>query len=236
MACGRRGAPETRTEPTARTLSDPTAAIARLTVTPAQRPSPSPTPAPDPLCLVTRERGIAATYVPADLAAIPPALCVRPGVQMRRESGEALVSLLKSSSDEGQPLLVLSGYRSYEEQQQVLAGEIRTYGEAQARRQVAPPGHSEHQLGLAADVASKRKPNDLDQSFGQDPEGIWLAANCARFGFLISYPSGKEPITGYVYEPWHIRYVGVRLARDILISGQTLTEYFLSHGLADCRL
>ena len=84
------------------------------------------------------------------------------------------------------------------------------------------------------DVSVPRKPFVLDQSFGGEPEGRWLAANAHRFGFVISYPAGKEAITGYIYEPWHIRYVGVPLAEQIVASGLTLTEYLPQHGMAGC--
>jgi D-alanyl-D-alanine carboxypeptidase len=221
-ACGRDG-------------GDRTVAIARLTPTPSPvRATASPTPAPPQLCLVTRERSVPASYVPPDLVVLPADQSVRPGVQLRREAAQALLQLLAAAREAGVPMLALSGYRSYSHQAQVLEDEIRAYGEAQARRQVAEPGHSEHQLGVAVDVTTARKPFDLDQTFGGEPEGIWLAANAARFGFVISYPLGKEAITGYVYEPWHIRYVGVPLAQQVLISGQTLTEFLSARGMADC--
>lgn len=225
-ACGGDPAPITQAQ-----QQQPAAAIS-ITRAPAT-PSPSPTPPPQ-LCLVTRERGVPATYVPSDLEPLPLDQSVAAGIRLRREAAQALLQLLGAAREAGHHLLVISGYRSYEEQQRVLEQEIRAYGAERARRQVAPPGHSEHQLGVAADVAPRRNPYDLDQSFGGEPEGQWLAAHSARFGFLISYPAGKETITGYIYEPWHIRYVGVPLAQQILVSGQTLTEYLPAHGMDGC--
>jgi D-alanyl-D-alanine carboxypeptidase len=101
---------------------------------------------------------------------------------------------------------------------------------------VADPCHSEHQLGVAVDVAAARDPTNLEQSFGDTPEGRWLAANAPAYGFVISYPKGKEAVTGYVYEPWHVRYVGLPLAQQIVASGQTLTEYLPAHGPAACTI
>lgn len=208
-----------------------TVSIERITPTPTR----TPTPPPPQICLVTRQRGVSPTYVPPDLMPVPPARAVSQArVLMRKEALDALLRLFDAAQEEGHILLALSGYRSYEEQVEVLRQEIRTYGEAQARRQVAEPGHSEHQLGDAMDVAIPRKPYALDQGFGGEPEGQWLAANAARFGFVISYPLGKEQITGYIYEPWHIRYVGTPLAERMVASGLTLTEYLPQNGMAGC--
>jgi zinc D-Ala-D-Ala carboxypeptidase len=205
--------------------------IERITAT----RTPTPTPPPPQLCLVTRQRGVSPGYVPADLMAVPPGQAVsRSQVLMRKDALDALLRMFDAAREEGHILLALSGYRSYEDQVEVLRQEIRAFGEAQARRQVAEPGHSEHQLGDAMDVTIPRKPYALDQGFGGEPEGQWLATNAARFGFVISYPLGKEHITGYIYEPWHIRYVGTPLAERIVASGLTLTEYLPQHGMAGC--
>lgn len=202
--------------------------IRRVTRTPA----PSPTPPPPQLCLVTREHGVGETYVPPDLVTLPAESSI--GVQqMRQEAAGALLQLLDAARAEGLRLVAVSGYRSYQDQAATLQREIRNFGEAQARRQVAAPGHSEHQLGLAVDVTTARNP-DLAEAFGNEPEGRWLAANAARFGFVISYPAGKEAITGYIYEPWHIRYVGTAIAQQVIASGLTLTEFLPARGMAGC--
>lgn len=188
------------------------------------------------LCLVDRDRSIPATYVPPDLVTLPQGPTVGPAVLMRRVPAEAIVQLLDGAQAQRIYLTAISGFRSYELQQQTLAQEIRQYGDQKAHSEVADPGHSEHQLGVALDVAASRDPTNLDQTFGDTPEGRWLTANAPVYGFVISYPKGKEAITGYAYEPWHIRYVGAPLAQQIVASGQTLTEYLPSHGLADCTV
>jgi D-alanyl-D-alanine carboxypeptidase len=210
--------------------SDGSVEIARV----APPPTPFPGPPPPRLCLVTRERGVTAAYVPDDLTTIPAEWSFSPGVQLRAEPAAALLRLFQTARLDGFELIAVSGYRSFQTQATTLLEEIRTYGETQARRQVAEPGHSEHQLGIAMDVTSRRDPGLLEASFGKTPEGQWLAANAPRFGFVVSYPEGKEQITGYIYEPWHIRYVGVQLAQEIARSGMTVTEFLPKRGLDGC--
>lgn len=172
--------------------------------------------------------------MPPDLITLPRAVIVERPVQLRQEAAQALLEMISTAQSEaGLRLLALSGYRSYQEQERVLTELIGLLGEPAARRQAAPPGHSEHQLGLAVDVVSPRRTAELEPVFGTEPEGLWVAANAARFGYVISYPAGKEAITGYVYEPWHIRHVGVAVAQKVVASGKTLTEYLPTNGMAD---
>src|SRR5690606_29333728 len=93
-------------------------------------------------------------------------------------------------------------------------------------RYSAYPGTSEHQTGLAMDVSTPNIDNALEAGLGDRVEGIWLRGHCAEFGFIIRYPQGKESITGYAYEPWHLRYVGVDIATTVMSEGITLEEYF----------
>ena len=93
------------------------------------------------------------------------------------------------------------------------------YGWEQADSFSARPGYSEHQTGLTIDC------NTIDDAFGDTPEAAWLAQHCADYGFIIRFPQGKENITGYQYEPWHIRYVGADVAKEIQKYGLTLEEY-----------
>ena len=130
----------------------------------------------------------------------------------------AFNKLVSAASADGHTITNISGFRSYATQQRVYNNWVNTYGTAGADRISARPGHSEHQSGMAIDV------NSLDESFGQTATGKWLAANAHKYGFIIRYPQGKEHITGYSYEPWHIRYVG-DIAEDIYNSGLTLEEY-----------
>ncbi len=135
------------------------------------------------------------------------------------EALDAFTALVSAAAEDGIEIEFLSGYRSYGYQKSVHDNWIDKYGEAEADRVSARAGHSEHQLGLAIDV------NELVLEFAEKPEGIWLKENCAKFGFIIRYPRGSEPITGYIYEPWHIRYLGEELAAEVTESGLTLEEY-----------
>lgn len=127
-----------------------------------------------------------------------------------------------AASNDGISLEIISGFRSYDDQDWIYNNYVDRDGREAADRYSARPGHSEHQTGLAADI------NSLYQSWGETAEGIWLNTHCADYGFIIRYPQGKESITGYMYEPWHIRYVGKDLAQKLYNNGDwiTLEEYF----------
>lgn len=127
---------------------------------------------------------------------------------------------------EGLYIDIGSGYRSYEYQEGVIERNIEAYGEEETARSVAPAGHSEHQTGLAIDIINDQPEHNIVESFKNTPEGQWLADNSYRFGFILRYPEGKEDVTGYMYEPWHFRYVGEETAARVFDSGLTLEEYF----------
>ena len=104
-------------------------------------------------------------------------------------------------------------------------------GQALADTYSARPGHSEHQTGLAVDVGAISNPScDLETCFGETIEGKWVAANAQNYGFIIRYPNGKDAITGYQYEPWHLRYVGIDAAVAIYNSGLTMDQYYGIEG------
>jgi D-alanyl-D-alanine carboxypeptidase len=143
----------------------------------------------------------------------------------------ALASLFSGAKAASLTLMLSSGYRSYSYQVGVYNGIVRSQGQAAADKQSARPGYSEHQTGLAADVAPRSGRCDLSQCFGATSEGSWLAANAYKYGFIIRYPSNKESVTGYEYEPWHIRYVGVELSTEMHNRGiETLEEFFRVAG------
>jgi LAS superfamily LD-carboxypeptidase LdcB len=125
-----------------------------------------------------------------------------------------------AANEQGLSIYVVSGYRSYSTQDGLYNRYVAEDGRAAADTYSARPGHSEHQTGLAIDV------NSLSYSFANTAEGQWLAANAHRFGFIIRYPENKQSVTGYMYEPWHIRYLGKTLAQKVYESGLCLEEYF----------
>lgn len=134
----------------------------------------------------------------------------------------AFNNMKNDAAKEGITLNIISGYRSYSNQKRIYNNYVNKDGKAKADTYSARPGHSEHQTGLAADI------NSLYTSFINTREGKWLNDNCHKYGFIIRYPKGKDSITGYMYEPWHIRYVGVSLATTLYNNGNwiTLEEHF----------
>ena len=137
-----------------------------------------------------------------------------------------LAALRADAAAAGHRLAVLSGYRSYAEQQATFAYWVRVGGYDQALRTSARAGHSEHQLGTAIDFSSAgENPPWQYADWGTTPSGRWLAENAWRYGFVLSYPAGKSAITCYDYEPWHYRWVGRERAAALRQSGVTLREF-----------
>jgi zinc D-Ala-D-Ala carboxypeptidase len=135
-------------------------------------------------------------------------------------------AMFAAAANDGVQLVFGSGYRSYALQKQFYDSYVTRDGQAAADRYSARPGTSEHQTGLAFDVTSPSGRCHLEICFENLPEGQWVAQNAHKFGFIIRYPNGKEHITGYQYEPWHLRYVGKELAEELYRSGQTMEEFF----------
>ena len=132
---------------------------------------------------------------------------------------DAFQKLSDAAAQEGLDLYIGSDYRDYAYQVKIYNNYCEIYGSEQADSFSARPGYSEHQTGLTIDC------NTIDDAFGETAEATWLAEHCADYGFIIRFPDGKENITGYQYEPWHIRYVGVDTAKEIMSQGLTLEEY-----------
>lgn len=146
------------------------------------------------------------------------------GTFLRAEAANALTELFAAGGQLGYTLYANSAYRSYDEQASTYQYWVSVSGQAYADRTSARAGHSEHQLGTTADIGAR----GLElEAFGGTPEAAWLAANAYRYGFVVSYPDGKEQVTGYAPEPWHIRYVGKDTAQKVKDSGLTLHEYLL---------
>lgn len=181
------------------------------------------------LVLVNKQRNLPADYEPEDLVKpnVPfPFSGDEPRMKMRAEAAIALEELFAEAKNLSLDLFATSGYRSYDKQKSIFNSNVSKVGEEEANRYSARPGQSEHQTGLAMDVTSPKMGYGLSESFGRTTEGIWLRENAHNFGYIIRYPQGKEHITGYSYEPWHIRYVGIEVASYVYEHGLTLEEYF----------
>lgn len=164
-------------------------------------------------------------YAPSDLVApnIPAAF----DPLMRKEASDALEAMYGEASDAGVPFLIQSSYRSYTTQLRVKANSVSRLGQTVSDQRSARAGYSEHQTGLAVDLTTPQGRCTLDACFADTPEGDWLADNAWRFGFILRYLEGKSDIHGYVFEPWHFRYVGPELAEEIHLQGNpTLEELF----------
>lgn len=173
--------------------------------------------------IVNRERLLSPDYIPDELAepAIP--FSAPPGDErrlMEKTAAKAAVRLFTQAALNQMGLVGVSGYRSYDRQKKL-------YEDAQKRKSsaVAPPGASEHQTGLALDVSCPAVNLELEEEFEDTKEGKWLARHAPLYGFIIRYPRNKEKITGFPYEPWHIRYVGEALSLYLSLTGMTLEEY-----------
>lgn len=182
------------------------------------------------MAMVNKEYGLADDYVPKDL--VIPQVDFSfgdadiPQSYLRKDAAAALEKLFKLAKEDNIELLAVSGYRSYFRQQGIFNVEKENKGEEQALQAVALPGQSEHQTGLAMDVTSRSVNLEITKKFGETKEGKWVSENAHKAGFIIRYPLGKESITGYQYEPWHLRYVGLEQAKVIYENKITLEEYF----------
>jgi D-alanyl-D-alanine carboxypeptidase len=179
--------------------------------------------------IVNKGRILPDSYVPQNLEV--PAVPLRfsaaaEEMKLRNEAARALGTLFVAAAHDKIYLRLASGYRSYSTQEIIYNREVRNFGQSQADRQSARPGHSEHQTGLAADLEPADRRCEIDVCFADTAEGKWLLANAYRYGFILRYPENKEPQTGYQYEPWHYRFVGVDLAYQIQQSGLSLEEFF----------
>ena len=231
------------------TALEPATQQAAPTVSPATTPAPTATAAPatsaatavapsaspagdtssvvacgDVLAPLDKEHRLPADCVPA-LVQLDRA--ISQGTQyMKPDAAAALNELVTGARGAGFTLAAVSAYRSYQDQVVTFEANVNSGGLDYASRTSARAGHSEHQLGTTVDISSPAANFGLE-SFVGTAEAIWLADNAARFGFVVSYPAGKEGITGYAYEPWHIRYLGKAMAADVKASGLTLHEYLL---------
>lgn len=174
------------------------------------------------ILLVNKEKGLESEYEPDSLVNVNTKTNQK--ILMEKEAAEKLQEMFKAAENDGVELIPVSAYRTYDYQKNVFEQSVKSQGVEYTKRYVAVPGYSEHQTGLAIDVGS---PEDttLTDNFENTNAFIWLQKNMHDYGFILRYPKGKENITGYKYEPWHIRYVGRDVAKKIQETGLTLEEF-----------
>lgn len=147
--------------------------------------------------------------------------------ELRPEAAAPLEELLLAAEEDNVELEVLSGYRSFRRQHASREHAAQAYSKTRVEELSARPGYSEHQSGLAVDLGRPDAKCELRACFSETPAGGWLAENAHRFGFIIRYPDGQDLMTGYAFEPWHLRYVGLEAAAEIVEDDvPTLEDYF----------
>ncbi|MCG2623657.1 M15 family metallopeptidase [Arthrobacter sp. I2-34] len=160
-----------------------------------------------------------ATYVPSSLVRVT-------GLKVRSEAADAFKRLARAAKADGVTVTLVSGYRSYAQQESLYNDYVRQYGQATADTLSARPGFSEHQTGLAVDIGNPNGACALAACFASTPAGRWAADHADEYGFVIRYPEGSGGITGYTYEPWHLRYVGTAALAAEIEAAATMEQYF----------
>lgn len=174
--------------------------------------------------LINRDHPLPATFLPDSLTepsipfSAPPN---DPRRLLQKEAAQAVTRLFAQAASQGIGLVGISGYRPYSRQKELYENALQKGSTA-----VAPPGASEHQSGLALDVSCASISLELESIFAETPEGKWLEKHAPLYGFILRYPKDKEEITGYPWEPWHIRYVGKSLSLYCSLTNLTLEEYY----------
>ncbi|HSX58009.1 MAG TPA: M15 family metallopeptidase [Candidatus Saccharimonadales bacterium] len=183
----------------------------------------------DLLVLVNKKISLPASYAPRDLISITGFIAAPSDSVLRRDTAVALSGLKNAAKAQGANLSIVSAYRSYSQQVATFNGWVNSAGLKSAESFSARPGHSQHQLGTTVDFGVEGR-TDFSESFATTTEGSWLSQNAYKYGFVLSYPKGREVTTGYSYEPWHYRYIGVENAQKMISSGKILEEYLQEFG------
>lgn len=179
--------------------------------------------------MVNKQYSLPESYKPADLVYPDVPFIFSEKIEkrmLRREAAAALEEMFAAAKQDGIHLAGVSAYRSEATQRGLFNNYVKRDGEEKARTYSAMPGHSEHQTGLAIDLSGSDGKCAAESCFAGTKEAQWLADHATEYGYIIRFPEGKEAITGYKYEPWHVRYVGKEIAASIAERGITLEEYY----------
>ncbi|POH74118.1 M15 family metallopeptidase [Arthrobacter glacialis] len=204
------------------------------TAAPAQESLRSIANPESPLVLVNKTHPLTPVdYMPADLVTLPVRTGSTEPALLRAEAAAAVERMFAAAAAEGVSISIKSSYRSFETQTSVYNGHVASKGVAAADASSARPGFSEHQSGFALDIGDANSGADCDFTFcvADTAAGKWVAAHGADHGFVVRYPVGLESTTGYLAEPWHLRYLGIAVAQDMRVRGIQSYEDYL--GLPD---
>ncbi|RAV21351.1 D-alanyl-D-alanine carboxypeptidase family protein [Paenibacillus contaminans] len=248
-ACGKdkapAGSPAPSASPSAAASQSPTAKptptagspSASSSVSPSAKPSATPgkndgvqvIAKPESITvLVNKQNMLPDNYNPTDLVYPDIPFTFKEKLEkrkMRKEAAEAIEQLFAGAKKDDISLAGVSAYRSHATQTSLFNSYVKKDGLEKAKTYSAVPGTSEHETGLAIDVSGSDGKCAAQDCFGGTKEAKWLAEHAHEYGFIIRYPKGKDKITGYQYEPWHIRYVGTKMAKEIADKGSTLEEH-----------
>ncbi len=157
----------------------------------------------DLLILADKNHPLSSVYIPSDLADLDSVgiKVNKKGMKLRKKALDSLILMIKEAESENLDIIVSSAYRSYDYQEKIYNYYVSVYGQEETDKFSASPGTSQHQLGTAVDFGS------ITEEYADTAEGLWMADNCRKYGFSLSYPEGFEGVTGYNYEPWHYRYI-----------------------------
>ena len=175
----------------------------------------------DPLVLVNKYNILSSNYIPSDLEAITSKYNKGYNNKLRHEARIAFEKMCDAALNDNIKIYSGSAYRSYSYQQNLYNRYVNQDGKKKADTYSARAGSSEHQTGLATDILNAK----IDYISASDKEYTWLINNSYKYGYILRYPKGKEKITGYMYEEWHFRYLGIELAKDVYDSKLTYDEY-----------
>ncbi len=170
--------------------------------------------------LVNKSHGLPYDYIPSDLVKIDNKYSIKG--KAKKDACDAFIKMAKDAEKLNLSIINESSYRSYDRQKELYNIEYNIKKD-EASKSIAPPGYSEHQTGLAFDICTRN--NNMYELENTD-EFIWLCKHAHEYGFILRYPKGKENITGYIYEPWHFRYLGTNLAKKVYESNLTYDEYY----------
>lgn len=217
------------------------AAVTTPEPTPETTPEPTPEPAPEIdfsdtsslLVVANKAHRLPDGYEPSDL--VYPNVRTTSSWQLREPAARALEQMFAGADADGVRLVLGSAYRSAAYQSQLWHGYSAQYGSVRADRISSRPGYSDHQTGLAVDIVQGMGTGlgtDFNESFENTPEAKWLKEHAHEYGWIMRYPKGKEEITGYAYEPWHFRYIGVDYATAVYEADEWMSfeEYFGVEG------
>lgn len=177
------------------------------------------------LILVNKKHGVSEEFYPSNMVTVSKTYATKSDIKLKKSAYSAYKNMSAAAKKNGKYFYITSGFRSYTYQENLYAGYISQYGKSYTNKISAYPGRSEHHTGLAIDVTSASAGWTLSQNFANTSEGKWIKSNAHKYGFIVRYEKNKTSITGYSYEPWHLRYVGKDAASAIYKKGITLEEY-----------